>query len=264
MKRLTQEQFIAKARAIHGDKYDYSKVVYVNERATIIIGCPIHGWFNQKAGEHMHGKGCAMCGFEKSIAIRTHKPLMVSRKVKYGVAYNDYDGCIMDENGKVLMSYQVWDSMIKRCYSKKHQLHAASYIGCRVCDEWLRYSNFKKWFDGNYVDGYQLDKDILVKDNKIYSPDTCCFVPKRINSLFVKSYKQRNLPAGVWKSKNQYLAKFVCGDIVHYLGLFKTIDEASAAYKKDKEKVIKEFAQEYYDKGLIDVKIYDAMLNYKI
>lgn len=264
MRRLTQEQFIAKARARHGDKYDYSRAKYINERTDVTIGCPVHGYFKQKACDHMSGKGCILCGFESTAKSHSNVALKAIRKIKYGVAYNDFDGCTTGGESQALMSYQVWNSMIKRCYSGKYQTRGKSYIGCRVCDEWLRYSNFKKWFDENYVNGCELDKDILVKDNKVYSPDTCCFVPKRINSLFVRSYKPKSLPAGVWKSKKRFLAKFVCGDKIHYLGLFKTVDEASTAYKQAKESTIKEIAQEYYNKGLINEKVYNAMLNYKL
>ena len=98
-----------------------------------------------------------------------------------------------DENGETIKSYSVWTSMLKRCYSDKCQKKQPTYKGCCVCEEWLNYSNFKKWFNDNYyeIEGEQmnLDKDILVKGNKIYSPETCVFVPKKINTLFVKSNK---------------------------------------------------------------------------
>lgn len=58
-----------------------------------------------------------------------------------------------------------------------------TYEGCTVCDEWLYFSNFKKWFDENYIEGFQLDKDIIIRGNKVYSPQTCCFVPKEINII---------------------------------------------------------------------------------
>lgn len=59
---LTNEEFIEKAKQVHGDKYDYSKVEYVDSHTDILIGCPIHGYFAQKAGEHIRGHGCKKCG----------------------------------------------------------------------------------------------------------------------------------------------------------------------------------------------------------
>ena len=102
------------------------------------------------------------------------------------------------------MSYIVWCSMFKRCYSNYNEI---SYNGCEVCEEWYNYVNFKRWFDKNYYEipneNMQLDKDILIKDNKIYSPKTCIFVPQRINKLFTKRQNDRGLcPIGVTERKN--------------------------------------------------------------
>lgn len=65
MKRLTLNDFVVKSKRIHGDKYDYSKTVYVNSRVKVEIICPIHGTFLQKAGKHLLGCGCCKCGHEK-------------------------------------------------------------------------------------------------------------------------------------------------------------------------------------------------------
>lgn len=56
------EDFIIKARLVHGDKYDYSKVNYVNSQTKVCIICPIHGEFWQIPAEHLRGKGCIKCG----------------------------------------------------------------------------------------------------------------------------------------------------------------------------------------------------------
>ena len=106
------------------------------------------------------------------------------RKIVYGVAHNDYAGRIK-ENGKHIRSYRSWISMLSRCYGEKELNNRPSYKGCSVCDEWLLFSNFKKWFDdptNGYQNGYCLDKDILIKGNKVYSPNTCCFVPNEIRA----------------------------------------------------------------------------------
>lgn len=83
--------------------------------------------------------------------------------------------------------------MLNRCCSGKLHKRESTYINCKVCDEWLNFQNFSEWFKNNYyeVEGQrmELDKDILNKGNKIYSPNTCIFVPHNINNLFTKMIK---------------------------------------------------------------------------
>ena len=178
-----------------------------------------------------------------------------------------------DENGKKINSYVCWKNMLERCYSAKFQEKCPTYKDCRVCDEWLFYPNFKSWYDNNYYEinnkTSQIDKDILVKGNKIYSPATCVFVPQFINSLFTKRQNCRGeLPVGVCyhKRDKKYeasLSVFKDGKAtVKHLGCFNTIDEAFKAYKKAKEDYIKEVADEYKDK--IPVELYKSMYAYKV
>ena len=61
---MTTEEWIKRARSVHGDKYDYSQIVYVNQRTKVKIICPIHGVFEQQADSHIRGCGCRLCGFE--------------------------------------------------------------------------------------------------------------------------------------------------------------------------------------------------------
>ena len=179
----------------------------------------------------------------------------------------------VDENGERLDSYKCWKDMVRRCYSAKFQEKHPTYKGCSVCDEWLYYPNFKKWYDENYYKinnkTSQLDKDILIKGNKVYSPNICVFVPNFINSLFTKSQNSRGeLPIGVSyrKANKKYqanLSVFKDGkSTVKYLGNFDTVNEAFEAYKKAKEEYIKEVADEYKDK--IPAKLYEAMYAYEV
>ena len=178
-----------------------------------------------------------------------------------------------DEDGEVLDSYKCWNHMLSRCYSAKVQEKNQPYKGCRVCDDWLYYSNFKKWYDENYYEinnkTSHLDKDILIKGNKVYSPDTCVFVPNFINLLFTKRQKSRGeLPIGVCyhKASKKYqagLKVFKDGkSTFKHLGYFDTIDEAFEVYKQAKEDYIKEIADEYKDK--IPVELYKAMYAYEV
>lgn len=172
-------------------------------------------------------------------------------------------------NGKIVKSYKTWSSLLERCYANKPNRNK-TYVNCTVADEWVYYSNFKKWFDENYYEidneKMELDKDILVKGNKIYSPEACVFVPHSINTLFIKSNTTRGkYPIGVnyKKSINKYQARY--SDINKksvYLGCFETVIDAFYAYKIAKENYIKEVADKY--KNYIPNKLYEAMYNYQI
>ena len=138
-----------------------------------------------------------------------------------------------------------------------------------MCDEWLTFSNFEKWFsdpDNGYFERYHLDKDILVKGNKIYSPNTCCFVPQEINSLFIKDNSKRgSLPIGVTNGyKGSFVAQVNFRGVIQYLGKYDTKEQAFNAYKKEKEVIVKILGDEYYKRGLITEKVYKALLNYKV
>lgn len=175
-------------------------------------------------------------------------------------------------DGKIIKEYQTWHDMLQRCFTKTY--HTYEDVTC--CDEWLLYENFyewlhsqdnfNKWLNGNR---WALDKDILVKGNKIYSPDTCCLVPQNINVLFVKRDKSRGgLPIGVSlpKGRNKYLAHSNCGNCGKpiYLGYYDTINAAFLAYKKHKESIIQHVAEEEYSNSNITNKCYNAMMNYEV
>lgn len=167
-------------------------------------------------------------------------------------------------------SYNLWVNMLKRCYDIKAQEKQPTYIGCTVCDEWLIYEKFEIWYNQNYYEiGYedmQLDKDILVKGNKIYSPKTCVFVPQTINKLFLKRDSTRGkYPIGVTFHKRDKIYESHCSigtDISKYLGRYNNEIDAFESYKKFKESRIKEIADNYRDK--IPKNLYEAMYNYVI
>lgn len=125
-----------------------------------------------------------------------------------------------------------------------------------------RYENYYE-IEGSIID---LDKDILIKGNKVYSPETCIFVPHEINSLFLKNDNKRgNLPLGVslHKSSGLYGARSkVYGKGYVSAGYYKTIEEVFVAYKQQKESNIKEVADLYKDK--IPQKLYEAMYSYEV
>lgn len=164
-------------------------------------------------------------------------------------------------------AWDIWAHMIRRCYDPYTINKNITYKDCIVCDEWFNFQNFAEWYEENYYtlqdESVQLDKDILYKGNKIYSPDTCIFVPHRINSLILCKPRCRGLyPVGCHMSHGKICARCVTLDKCVYLGRFETKEEAFEVYKEFKEKYIKQIADEYKDR--IPAKLYIALYNYKI
>lgn len=170
------------------------------------------------------------------------------------------------ENGIVNKCYMYWNTMMDRCYFKKYQETHLTYKDVIVCEEWKCYANFCTWFKDNYnsetMKSWQLDKDILVKGNKVYSPETCCFVPSAINSLFKTKIKEDGLPNGVFTNKGSINKPYRTSLNQKRLGNFTTVEEAFQAYKTAKEMYIKEVADKWKD--LIDDRVYKIMYNYEL
>jgi len=163
--------------------------------------------------------------------------------------------------------YVVWASMLCRCYSLNYHKKQPTYKDCSVVEEWHNFQVFAKWYEENWEpwmnNFWELDKDILIKGNKVYSPETCCFLPKEVNLLFGKNNIKRGiLPIGVHAHKNKFRAKLIKNNKSKHLGLFGTSEEAFQAYKVAKEECIKEVVDKWKD--LVDLRVYEAMCNYKV
>lgn len=164
-----------------------------------------------------------------------------------------------------LRKYKCWTSMLQRCYDESYLLKRPTYANCEVCDSWFNFQNFGAWFDENYIDGWCLDKDILHKGNKLYSPENCCFVPEEINNLFTKSNNQRGkLPIGVVfnKLRGNFKSCIKINGKNRHLGTFNTIQTAFAAYKSAKEINIERVATKY--KNSLPLYVYDALIKYEV
>ena len=237
-----------------------SKMIIKKYRKAIDIDVyfPEYDWIFEHATYGKFKKGEIKCSYEP----RT-----------LGVGYLGEGKYKTRENGKVHKYYKIWHNMLTRCYDPKFHEKRPTYDGCKVEDYLLNFQHMCEWLENNYyeIPGEQmcLDKDILCKGNKIYSRETCIFVPKRINNLFVKSDNRRgdypigvsDLPSGDYQvnCSNGY------GKLIP-LGTYSTKEEAFQAYKEYKEKVIKEVIDSY--EGKIPEPHYsrlkEAMYNYEV
>lgn len=170
-----------------------------------------------------------------------------NKKPVYGVGINDasYQVCAYETiagRQKQLWRcpfYKVWTSMLSRCYSIRFQSINQTYIGCTVCPEWLSFSIFREWMASQPWEENQLDKDVLVPGNKVYSPITCVFLPRHLNLFMTDSEAARGeWPIGVsWYKPRGKLRATCCNPFTgvnEYLGLFTCPDVAREAWRKRK------------------------------
>lgn len=175
-----------------------------------------------------------------------------------GVGINDAPYIInIKVDGSYVMCpyYKTWKSMLARCYSANFQSANPSYRGCWVCDEWLYFMNFRMWMEKQDWEGLFLDKDIIVKGNKCYSPDTCIFVTRQVNSILIDRAADRGgCVVGVsWsKSNGKYCAKCSVDSKQVNLGFYDSEEEASFAYRVFKGNVVKVIAEQQEDIRLVD------------
>ena len=169
--------------------------------------------------------------------------------------------------------YKLWVDMLERAYCVKFKEVYPTYKDVVVCEEWYNFQNFAEWcskqehfqFKDDKGRCYQLDKDILVKGNKIYSPEACCFVPRDVNILMIKRDKMRgDLPIGVTYKKhiNRFVSQITCYGERKHIGTFKTPEEAFLSYKETKEAYVKVVAEKY--RYIISEDVYKALLVYEV
>ena len=187
-----------------------------------------------------------------------------------GISGTKYPPTINDVKTK---EYGLWCDMLRRCYSETYQKKYPTYEGCEVSDNFKYYEYFYEWCHsqigfGNDGNGnpFHLDKDLLVKGNKVYSEDSCVFLPQEINQILVKRTASRGeyLIGVCWSKTHKAFRARVNKNkgASEHLGYFKTEIEAFNAYKEAKESFVKEQANKW--KGQIDERAYEALLNYEV
>lgn len=188
-------------------------------------------------------------------------------KLIYGVGFNDGKYPASGSH-RFVREYSLWKAMLQRCFEEKALNKRPTYKGCSVSNNFKSYSYFYEWCNkqiGFGVEEYQLDKDLLFKDNKIYSENNCLFLPRRINSALVRKESARGcLPAGVYWNKinKNYVARCtINGKTVHIMSSLDSL-EAFYAYKTVKEDYLKHLAEEY--RNQIDIRAYNALINYQV
>lgn len=184
----------------------------------------------------------------------------------YGFGYIG-EGVFKVSNGKSkTYHYRKWSSMLERCYSDKLKIKFPTYESCIVCEEWHNFQKFSGWLEnqkGVGLNGWELDKDILVRNNKLYSSDTCVLIPRQINNLLKDRKKISNLPVGVTYTErdNLYIAR--CYDAEGkrvVLGYFRNEEAASKVYADFKKKVLLDVAKIYLN--IVDDRVISALKFY--
>ena len=176
---------------------------------------------------------------------------------------------VSEKSGKLTREYLTWANMIKRCYEKDKTNKHPTYEDCSVSENFIKYTYFYEWCNrqiGFDNEDWHMDKDIVFKGNKLYSEDTCVFVPREVNNLFTTRVRFRGeFPIGVHYStgKGKFVAQISknCDKRIH-LGLFDTSEEAYLVYKNEKECYIKEVAEKW--KGRVDNRVYEALVSYEV
>lgn len=211
-------------------------------------------------------KWCNYNNLKKGVCKNPKKPIV------YGVGFCSF------ENASSLYpkEYMFWQGMLRRCYSNKWKSNHTVYKNVTCCKEWFDFKVFLNWTHSQsnwqYLmssnDRFELDKDIIKKHNNYYSPETCCYVPQKINKIFTKHDKKRgNYPIGVnYNKKGQCFEAYCMNNKGErfYKSSFQTPIEAFVFYKTEKEKIIKQIAEEEFNKGSITRECYLAMIHYQV
>lgn len=160
--------------------------------------------------------------------------------------------------------YKTWCHILDRCYNQKCQRYSTyGAKGITVCENWYNFQNFAKWYienskwnTNNYI--LEIDKDILCniinKNTKIYSPETCLLIPQELNGFLTCD----NLRSGVYENKNSFRSEFRYKGQRIVLGTFDTFEKAKSTYAKYKSKIWKEIVQNYN----LSKELHSILINY--
>ena len=180
--------------------------------------------------------------------------------------FNDRKYSVYNPDGTQRKSYGAWKNMIRRCFDERLQEKYPTYRGCSVSDYFLNFSDFHEWCEsqiGYREKGFHLDKDILVKGNKVYSKDTCVFIPCGLNQFLVNRINFRgDNPVGVsFQKRNGLFHSRVnngFGKLLH-IGYFENKEDAFNAYKEKKMAIALKLINYYKDQ--VDERVLVSLAN---
>lgn len=180
---------------------------------------------------------------------------MSTKKVN-GVGINDLKGVGYTDEMRAI--YNIWRGMLSRCYAESYHKWFTSYNDCTVCTEWLLFSNFYRWAKENNWKNNALDKDLRVKGNRVYSPDTCIFISKKLNSfLITKENKDSELPVGTYYDKYSGKYKAHISDILLNkrvtIGYYDSVEEAHTSWVSYKRTLALKLAELEEDETVADL-----------
>lgn len=206
---------------------------------------------------HEHTRFVATGDLKKGNVKNPFKPQI------YNIGYLGVGEFLPTINGKMTPEYCTWKAMLQRCYNEKRLAKTPTYRDCEVCKEWHNFQVFAEWYTKQkyYGCGYQIDKDLLVEGNKVYSPETCVLAPAIINSLFTGSSPNKTkYPIGVcWhKSIKKYVVQISIDGQMHRVGYFDNVEDAENTYNLAKKARVKELALEWENR--IDEKLFNALM----
>lgn len=192
----------------------------------------------------------------------------LNSKLVLGVGINDMLGA--EKTKEFIKQRQMWFGVLQRCFSIKLLERRPTYKNCKVYESWLWLSNFIKDiksienYEKSLNEGWQLDKDLLSNEGKLYSKDTCCFIPRSLN-LVISSYpkKLNGLPKGVKLSKGgRYFAILQKEGNQIFLGSYDSVEEASRVYNIAKKEHLLNIADSIKD--IVPENVYKALVNFNL
>jgi len=164
--------------------------------------------------------------------------------------------------GVVTKKYNTWFGMLQRYYSSDLHIKRPTYKDVTVCEDWHNFQVFGDWYDTQYKEeGWQLDKDLLSRGEKIYSPETCVFIPRELNSFLTQDKGNIDHPTGVYRKGSRYYSEIRCllSGRSLYLGMFDTIAEADLAYRNKRLVNMIVWLRRIRNNLNIDYRVYEGM-----
>lgn len=184
-------------------------------------------------------------------------------KLIYGVAFNSKGVHRATHASRRTTAYLVWCNILRRCYDSTFKRTHPTYRDCTVCEEWLDFQNFAEWYTNHdyYGLGYDVDKDLLIQGNKLYSPETCSLVPQELNKLLTDRKAARGkYPQGVTLDKHsgRFMVRISIDGRNKNIGRFSSPEVAHKVYREAKESYVKVKAKHWRDH--IAPEVFDALM----